>query len=492
MLLLVLSADYFRQHSVLWRALTDLPENQWLITSCAGICLLAGTKRLLAAHQITLTAIPYSESLRSVALHEFSLAVFLFLAFTAYALCYSVACSPPDFLVLLAGVALGRLVAATRFGHMDLSRFGSDNLLTALVWFLALASVFHPQMVLEFSYRQTSRWTGPYSDPNSFGLLMGVGVVLSLALIGRQLVSGSSGILSLGNLIKHPRQAEGGILQVLPRLKTACLGAVAVLLMAGLVNSYSREAWLGTVVALAYLVFQAARNKPSMASRSQVSCADNLARLPKSSELPPSARSERFLLPVAIIAASFAVFAFWSFRHAESAPVRRVFSVANASDFSWRNRIVTYVGSLQMMADRPWFGLGWNELGRVYDKLYRPSELAEDAHISVQSNAYFILAMTLGIPVTVCFLMYVGGCLIQRSGLEIAHTARYGANHLPIETVCRAGAIVLLVGFWFDGGLFRLPTGATFWSLLELGRDYGGRVGISLSRCMNSTMERPD
>jgi hypothetical protein len=38
-----------------------------------------------------------------------------------------------------------------------------------------------------------------------------------------------------------------------------------------------------------------------------------------------------------------------------------------------------------------------------------------------------------------------------------------------MRTVCHAGAIVLLIGFWFDGGLFKLPTAATFWILLELG-----------------------
>ena len=32
-----------------------------------------------------------------------------------------------------------------------------------------------------------------------------------------------------------------------------------------------------------------------------------------------------------------------------------------------------------------------------------------------------------------------------------------------------AGAIVLLVGFWFDGGLFRMATAIPFWILLELG-----------------------
>jgi hypothetical protein len=38
-----------------------------------------------------------------------------------------------------------------------------------------------------------------------------------------------------------------------------------------------------------------------------------------------------------------------------------------------------------------------------------------------------------------------------------------------LQATCHAGAIVLLVGFWFDGGLCELPTAATFWILLELG-----------------------
>ena len=37
------------------------------------------------------------------------------------------------------------------------------------------------------------------------------------------------------------------------------------------------------------------------------------------------------------------------------------------------------------------------------------------------------------------------------------------------QTVCRGGAIMLLVGFWFDGGLFNLPTATVFWILLGLG-----------------------
>jgi hypothetical protein len=37
------------------------------------------------------------------------------------------------------------------------------------------------------------------------------------------------------------------------------------------------------------------------------------------------------------------------------------------------------------------------------------------------------------------------------------------------RTVCRAGTVVLIIGFWFDGGLFNLSTASMFWILLELG-----------------------
>jgi hypothetical protein len=34
------------------------------------------------------------------------------------------------------------------------------------------------------------------------------------------------------------------------------------------------------------------------------------------------------------------------------------------------------------------------------------------------------------------------------------------------------------VVFWFDGGLFKLPTAALFWVLLELGTARGGKVEV--------------
>gem|GEM_PF-2843096 len=48
-----------------------------------------------------------------------------------------------------------------------------------------------------------------------------------------------------------------------------------------------------------------------------------------------------------------------------------------------------------------------------------------------------------------------------------------------LQATCRAGAIVLLVGFWFDGGLFKLPVAIVFWTLMELARNSSIGVGQS-------------
>ncbi len=42
-----------------------------------------------------------------------------------------------------------------------------------------------------------------------------------------------------------------------------------------------------------------------------------------------------------------------------------------------------------------------------------------------------------------------------------------------LRAACLAGALVFVVAFWFDGGLFKLPTAALFWVLLELGANRG-------------------
>ncbi len=114
-----------------------------------------------------------------------------------------------------------------------------------------------------------------------------------------------------------------------------------------------------------------------------------------------------------------------------------------------------------MMADKPWFGFGWNQPERVYTAFYCPAKV--DEGMAIQLNDYLMLGMTLGLPALLCFVAYVGLALLPQS--KIAN------RKSQMSAPCRAGALVLLVGFWFDGGLFKLATGATFWILLELGRE---------------------
>jgi O-antigen ligase len=177
-------------------------------------------------------------------------------------------------------------------------------------------------------------------------------------------------------------------------------------------------------------------------------------------------------LLVAIIVISLAVLAFWNFRYTERTTPRRAFSVANVNDFAWRNRIAAWEGGLQMMASKPFLGFGWNEQERVYDHFFRAPRVNESA--ALQMNDYFTLGTTMGIPAVVCLLVYIGWSL-RESGEQPRRTSPQpsrggGEEENWLRTTCRAGAVVLLVVFWFDGGLFKLATGAVFWILMELGR----------------------
>jgi O-antigen ligase len=187
-------------------------------------------------------------------------------------------------------------------------------------------------------------------------------------------------------------------------------------------------------------------------------------------------------LALATVVVSIGILGFWNLRHFEGPIARRAVSVANANDFSWRNRVAAWDGALQMMAERPWFGFGWNQPERVYDQFYRPSRVPEGA--AIQLNDYLILGTTLGIPALACFVLYVLLAFIPQPAPEPApppsaspgpefrtpHSAFRTQLTLDYSAVCRAAAVVLLVAFWFDGGLFKLATAAPFWILLELGR----------------------
>ena len=434
----------------------------------------------------------------------------LVLGALVYAFNYSDAAQSTQALMLLAGASLGVGARVWSVWRQRSSYGGSMGrlIVATLIVLLLAASLWPPEWSPTFALRGYARWTGPWNNPNIFGLLIGVGVALAFG----------SGISVLGS---------GDSKCKTWKYVCAFLSFFAAILMGrGLLHSYSRGAWLSTFCGTAYLFWNLRRG--------------NAHLTPSVSHRPPSGEGESLScascvswfnknwLSLSAILLSVVVLSFWHFRQTEWYPARRAFSVTNTVDSTWRNRVAAWECALQITAENPCFGSGWNQPGRLYKRYYSLPEAPESAVIEL--NDYLLLGATLGIPALICFGMYVWLALTQTPNLkwgarppraqfsapsrktsdaqESSDDSRHSnkpeagrearpatpvAGVLPapdetisefptqnreletaqidwLQTTCRTGAIVLLIGFWFDGGLFRLPTAATFWILLELGR----------------------
>ena len=448
---------------------------QWMIFVCEGIYFLAFLvvrRRLNEAGRMGMgcnASVPV----------EFWLAGLMGAGALAYTFDYTQAVKSTQALTLLGAAVLGQGAAVwAGWGETNLeSRVQSPKspertVVGVLVVLLAGAAVWLEETGQLFQYRGLTRWSGPWDNPNTFGMLMGGGLVLTMGLL----------VQSLKSKVQSLSIAEWGGPSLTSKVQCLKSNACRTLLLAaagvmgvGLVKSYSRGAWVGAVVGLGFLILQSSRFK---------------------------VEGSRFKgrLALGVVVVSLGVLAFWGLRQAEWGMVRRAYSAANANDFSWRNRLAAYEGALQMMADKPWFGFGWSQPERVYDRYYQAAKVDEGA--AIQLNDYLTLGTTLGLPALVCFAAYVGRCLVrsaecgvrsegqrrseaqslkskiqspengrQRAALPPPPTLDFRLWTLDYTAVCRAGAAVLLVGFWFDGGLFKLATAAPFWILLELGRE---------------------
>ncbi|HWD91199.1 MAG TPA: O-antigen ligase family protein [Verrucomicrobiae bacterium] len=334
-------------------------------------------------------------------------------------------------------------------------------IVTFFVVLLTLASIWNARGG-NFEYHKHLRWNGPWDNPNIYGGLMGVGAVLSLGFVWK----------TWNKTANAPWRRH---------LVTSIWLAGAIVCGVGLIKSYSRGAWLATLAGLCYLAYE----KKKFSQFSAVF-------LPGPANADSSSVPKRSCIryndwrTLAVILASLLVFSFWQFRFTEWLPVRRLFSVANINDFSWRNRVVAWRGAIHMMTERPWLGFGWEQAETIYKKKYSPPQL--DDGLAIRTNDYFMLGIATGIPAFICFVVYAGLSLKKR--LPILEAERLGVdldngfstrlqNLLKLEwaeAVCRTAALVLLVSFWFDGGLFKLGTGSVFWILLELGSADTGRI----------------
>ena len=430
-------------------ALTD-PGTQWMVFTCASayflVFVVLGSRLVVAredggwgiADRVGIVQRRWGLAPEAwLREPDYWVAGLIAVSALAYTLDYPQAVKSTQALTLLGGATLGQGAAVWALkspkSKVQSPKSPASTVMGVLIALLLAGAIWRTGIGQVFQYRGQARWSGPWDNPNTFGVLMGAGAVLALGWVLRAWRMGN-GKWQISNLLRW----------LFTTLLVAAAGAMGV----GLVKSYSRGAWVAVLVGLAYLAWQSRRSRGwQMANGKLWGMAAVIALL---------------------------VIGFWSLRQAEGAIARRAYSIANANDFSWRNRVAAYEGALAMLADKPWLGFGWNQPERVYTSLYCPAKV--DESMAIQLNDYFILGTTLGVPALVCFAMYVGLSLNPKSTAQRlkpgeSKTTDFRLKTLDLAAVCRAGAVVLAVGFWFDGGLFKLATGATFWTLLELGRE---------------------
>jgi O-antigen ligase len=400
------------------------PQTQSMAVVCAGTYLAAlGAIRNRR----------FRERRESTSGVELWRCAFLLIAAFLYWLGYQHASKSTQTVNLLVAAVLGSGAEVNVFWRDDFrskkaSLWCSVALVVVLVTF---ACFWQSSDGPSFTYNDRVRWMGPWNNPNLYGLLMASCAVLAIGLA----ISNAGGT-----------KAPGWRWKLWNRLKSALFLAVGALCF-GLWKSYSRGAWLAAGVGGLYLLIQ-------WCKRSLIEAGDRI-------------RWMRICFSLAIVLCALVALMFWKYQHAENVTVRRAISAADRNDLSWGNRVAAWEGALQMMAERPWVGLGWNQPDPFYRHYYFTSRIDETG--AVQLNDYLMLGATLGIPALFCFCMYLWLALTQK--LEIGNRKSEMAQLAWLKTVCRARALVLAVGFWFDGGLFKLPTAATFWILLELGRE---------------------
>lgn len=424
------------------------PEIQWILALSLG-CYIAILLGLEARSSRTAFL-----QLRN---RNVFLSAFVLLAVLRYTAAYRTASSTTASLALLGSIVFGKAGGMwVRLGAESTQGKRLAGCLFGMLICLVVGTLFpETDWEQEFQYRDTRRWSGLWANPNYYGMLMGTGVVLGCGMICMvfdwlKMENKTGGQRAKGE--KEAIRRQSGSKKVLWFL--LCSSAAMVCCI-GLFKSYSRGAWIATVGGGIYLAWQVIQGSDG-----------------RCHGISWLSRNWRVLATTVV---SLAVLGFWEFRFTEWRPARRVFSVANINDFSWRNRITAWEGAVRMITDRPWAGFGWSEAETVYGKKYRPTQLENGG--AIQMNDYFMMGISAGVPAVMCFLIYTGLSLRNpQAAVRRPHSGESAGNRRNawgdldwLQTICRAGAMVLLVGFWFDGGLFKFATGSVFWILLELG-----------------------
>ena len=375
-----------------------------------------------------------------------------------YLACYAAASQSTQAVVLFTGVFAVMLVRCLS-GPRDATRQRLTFRLGVLGGYLgcvALATFWEGTREFHFTYLDNTRIAGPWRTPNIFGLIMATGVCTWVGLL----------IAALRFRCRPPWI----IVISLPGIMTTW----------GLIMSYSRGAWLAAFCGLLFLGQEIwnhwgpeirARMEAELHARHWADRVGNLA------SLAPS---------ILVILGSCVVITILGGRHSDLPILRRVSSVLNRNDLSVKNRISTYEGTLQIIADNPVTGLEFQDVETWYNEYYKPANLLEGGAIKL--NSFLLMGATMGLPALLGLWFIIGRFLFTGRSAAMNPSARKrkseptngdaaSGDHPDLmiadallRMTCRACVVILVIGFCFNGGLFALATSLPFWVYCELGR----------------------
>jgi O-antigen ligase len=140
--------------------------------------------------------------------------------------------------------------------------------------------------------------------------------------------------------------------------------------------------------------------------------------------------------------------------------LQRFASMSDLNDFSWRNRVSAWIGCLQMVGDKPWFGFGWNQPELISTALF--SQATGRAAMPVHLNDFLLIASSTGIFSLLFFCLYIHG-IIYVATKDVSEDVE-----LSLERILALQIVYcLLFIFLMDGGLFKCPLAIPFWLFLE-------------------------
>jgi O-antigen ligase len=324
----------------------------------------------------------------------------------------------PDSLMFVLGICLC-FVSSLLFAKVDRTLFTRDTV--ALLLTLEILGLLPLQLGGLYRYHGLHRLTGLWDNPNTLGLLMALLLVISVAAHK-----------SLEDHLTPDRNI---------RRSQNCLIISGALALLGLFASYSRGAWLAAAGGLVVLLLPR-QNLPA-------------------SEMMPGNINRRMVQTHGVTA--LLVFAALILTSTGERFLQRLLSVANENDFSWRNRVTTWFAGLQMAADQPICGWGWHQMWPVLEGWYAPDKLTGIG--AIYTNDFVVLAIALGLPALGAFCWLLFSPIVDFLGDQHRSATCSWSGWEKGNCAC---SIVLAIGLFFDGGIYKFAIAVPLWVLIGL------------------------